>query len=189
MRSQFTIVAYWSWLVIGLVWLRGYFTSKKASGLPNLALQIPASVLLVMGFTLLFNPGSHILSQQITPHMTFLGIIGLVLDLIGVGLAIWARLALGTNWSGMVMTIKQNHELVQTGPYAIVRHPIYAGFLLAMAGTALTIGTLSSYLGLAAGLAAMMLRVNIEEKLMSEQFCEVHEAYRQHTSKLIPFVW
>ena len=66
MTSHFTIVAYWSWLAIGLVWLRGYFTSKRASGIPNLALQIPASALLVAGFTLLFNPGSHVLSQQIT---------------------------------------------------------------------------------------------------------------------------
>jgi protein-S-isoprenylcysteine O-methyltransferase Ste14 len=189
MTSQFTIVAYWSWLVIGLVWLRGYFASKKAAGVPHLALQIPASALLVIGFTLLFNPGSHILSQQITPHTAFLGIIGLALDLVGVGFAIWARLTLGTNWSGMVMTIKQGHELVQSGPYAIIRHPIYAGFLLAMAGTALTIGTLSSYLGVAAGLAALMIRVSIEENLMREQFSETHEAYRRHTSKLIPFVW
>ena len=189
MRSQFTIVAYWSWLVIGLVWLRGYFTSKKASGVPKLALQIPTSALLIVGFALLFNPGSRVLSQQITPHVAILGIIGLALDLIGVGFAIWARLALGTNWSGMIMTLKQGHELVQSGPYAIVRHPIYAGLLLAMAGTALTIGTLSSYLGLAAGLAALMIRVSIEENLMSEQFSESHEAYRRHTSKLIPFVW
>ena len=55
MRSQFTIVAYWSWLVIGLVWLLGYFTSKKASGVPKLALQIPASALLLVGFALLFT--------------------------------------------------------------------------------------------------------------------------------------
>jgi len=188
MTSRFTLLAYCSWLAIGLVWLRGYFSSKKASGAPSMALQIVASALLVAGFTLLFNP-ARVLTQQITPHGAWLGTIGLLLDLAGVGLAIWARLTLGTNWSGMVMTIKQNHELVQTGPYAIVRHPIYAGLLLAMAGTALTIGTLSSYLGLVAGLAAMMIRVSIEEDLMSQQFSETHEAYRRHTSKLIPHIW
>jgi protein-S-isoprenylcysteine O-methyltransferase Ste14 len=188
MTSRFTLVAYWSWLAIGLVWLRGYFSSKKASGTPSLALQIPASALLVVGFTLLFNP-AHVLTRPITPHTVWLESIGLLLDLAGVGLAIWARLKLGTNWSGMVMTIKQNHELVQTGPYAIVRHPIYAGLLLAMAGTALIIGTLASYLGLAAGLAAMMIRVGIEENLMRQQFSETHEAYRRHTSKLIPHIW
>jgi protein-S-isoprenylcysteine O-methyltransferase Ste14 len=189
MKSQYTIVAYWSWVAIGLVWLPGYFKSKKASGVPNLAVQIPTSALLIVGFALLFNPGIHVPDLQITPHIAILGIVGLVLDLAGVGFAIWARLALGTNWAGMVMTIKQGHELVQTGPYAIVRHPIYAGFLLAMAGTAVTIGTLSCYLGLLAGLVALMIRVGLEENLMREQFDATHEAYRQRTKKLIPFVW
>jgi protein-S-isoprenylcysteine O-methyltransferase Ste14 len=137
----------------------------------------------------LFNPGIHALNPQVTPHVATLGIIGLVLDLVGVAVAIWARLSLGTNWAGLVMTVKQGHELVQTGPYAIVRHPIYAGLLLAMAGTALTIGTLSCYLGLAAGLVALMIRVSIEENLMRGQFNETHAAYRQRTKKLIPFVW
>jgi protein-S-isoprenylcysteine O-methyltransferase Ste14 len=189
MRTQYTIVAYWSWIAIALVWLPGYFTSKKSSGVRSLALQIPASALLIIGFALLFNPGGHALDLQITPRVPILGIIGLALDLIGVAFAIWARLALGTNWAGMIMSIKQGHELVQTGPYAIVRHPIYAGFLLAMAGTALTIGTLSCYLGLAAGLVALMIRVHIEENLMRGQFDQAHEAYRQRTKKLIPFVW
>jgi protein-S-isoprenylcysteine O-methyltransferase Ste14 len=189
MKTPFTIVAYWSWVAIGLVWLPGYFTRRRASGAPHLALQIANSALLVIGFALLLNPGTHALSWQITPQIAILSIVGLVLDLIGVGFAIWARWTLGTNWSGVVMTIQQGHELVQTGPYAIVRHPIYAGLLLAMAGTALTIGTLSCYLGLAAGVVALMIRVSIEENLMREQFDETHEAYRQRTKKLIPFVW
>jgi protein-S-isoprenylcysteine O-methyltransferase Ste14 len=189
MRSPFTIIAYGSWLAIGLVWLRGYFTTKKTAALPRLALQIPASALLMVGIALLFLPPSRALSPQITPSGASVGVIGLALDLVGVGVAIWARLTLGTNWAGMVMTIKQDHELVQSGPYAIVRHPIYAGFLLAMAGTALTIGTLASYLGLLLGFVALMIRVSIEENLMRAQFREAHEAYRRHTSKLIPFVW
>jgi protein-S-isoprenylcysteine O-methyltransferase Ste14 len=189
MKSPFTIIAYGSWLAIGLVWLRGYFTTRKTSGRPRLALQIPASALLIVGIALLFIPPSRGLSLQITPNVGAVAMIGLVVDLIGVGVAIWARLALGTNWSGMVMTIKQDHQLVQSGPYAVVRHPIYAGFLLAMTGTALTIGTLSSYLGLAAGFVALMIRVSIEENLMREQFREAHEAYSRHTSKLIPLVW
>jgi protein-S-isoprenylcysteine O-methyltransferase Ste14 len=189
MTSRYTIVAYWSWIAIGLVWLPGYFNSKTPSGAPNLALQIPASALLIIGFVLLFNPGTHTLDLQVTPHIASLGIIGLALDLIGVGFAIWARLALGTNWAGMIMTVKQGHELVQTGPYAIVRHPIYAGLLLGMAGTALTMGTLSCYLGLLAGLVALMIRVGIEEKLMHARFDATHDAYRGRTKKLIPFVW
>jgi protein-S-isoprenylcysteine O-methyltransferase Ste14 len=189
MKSQFTTVAYLSWLALGLVWLLGYFRSKRVSSAPNLALQIPNSMLLMVGFALLFAPGIHPLSQQVTPRNGFFGITGVVLDLAGVGFAIWARLALGTNWSGIVATTKQGHELVQTGPYAIVRHPIYAGMVLAAVGTALTRGTLASYAGLAALLVALMIRVNFEEKLMGARFGESHEAYRRQTSKLIPHVW
>jgi protein-S-isoprenylcysteine O-methyltransferase Ste14 len=188
MKSQFTAVAYLSWLALCLVWLPGYFKSKRVSRAPNLALQIPNSILLMVGFVLLFTQ-IHPLSLQITPRNAFFGIIGVVLDLAGVGFAIWARLVLGTNWSGIVATTKQGHELIQTGPYAIVRHPIYAGMVLAAAGTALTMGTLASYAGFAALLVALMIRVSIEEKLMGEQFGETHEEYRRQTSKLVPFVW
>jgi protein-S-isoprenylcysteine O-methyltransferase Ste14 len=85
--------------------------------------------------------------------------------------------------------VKERHRLVQNGPYGIVRHPIYTGLLLAIIGTALTFGTLASYLGVAAGLAGFMIRIDIEEKLMRELFGDAHAAYRQRTRTLIPFVW
>jgi protein-S-isoprenylcysteine O-methyltransferase Ste14 len=188
-KTQFTIIAYWSWLALSLVWLPGYFTSKRPSAVPSPALQIPASALFVVCFVLLFNPGMRGLSTRLTPQTGLLGITGLVLDLAGVAFAIWARLTLGRNWSGMVVTVKERHELVQTGPYAIVRHPIYAGLLLAIAGTALTLGTLAGYLGVIAGLVAAMIRVSIEERLMADRFGDAHQAYRQRTRKLVPFVW
>lgn len=189
MKSQFTIVAYWSWLVLGLVWLPGFFMSKITSNVPHLALQIPASALLAVGFVFLLNPRMGFLSVPITPHDELVGLGGLALDLAGIGFAIWARLALGANWSGIVATTKEGHELVQTGPYAIVRHPIYAGILLAMIGTALTLGTLAGYIGLLCGFVAIMIRVNVEESLMSRQFNEAYEAYRRRTKKLVPFLW
>jgi protein-S-isoprenylcysteine O-methyltransferase Ste14 len=189
MQSQFTVLAYWSWLVLALVWLPGYFLSKSTSTVPNLALQIPATALLVISFVFLLDPWMRFLNLPITPQDTPFGIVGLALDLAGVGFAIWARLILGANWSGIVVTAKQGHELVQTGPYAIVRHPIYAGILLAMIGTALTEGRLASYIGLLAGFVAIMIRVGIEEQLMSRHFPTTYEAYQRRTSKLVPFVW
>jgi protein-S-isoprenylcysteine O-methyltransferase Ste14 len=189
MKSQFTIIAYWSWLVLGLVWLPGFFMSKSTSAVPNLARQIPASALLVVGFVFLLNPGMRFLNSPITPNDAPFGIVGLALDLAGVGFAIWARLTLGANWSGIVVTAKQGHELIQTGPYAIVRHPIYAGILLAMIGTALTEGRLASYMGLIAGFVAIMIRLAIEEQLMGQHFPTTYEAYRRSTRKLVPFIW
>jgi protein-S-isoprenylcysteine O-methyltransferase Ste14 len=189
MKSEFAVVAYWSWLVLALVWLPGYFMSKSTSTVPKLALQVPATLLFVIGFALLLGPGLRFLNFPITPRDTLFGIVGVALDLGGIGFAIWARVTLGNNWSGLVVTAKEGHELVQTGAYAIVRHPIYAGILLAMIGTALTQGRLASYIGLVAGLVAVVIRVGIEEQLMSRQFPLAYEAYRQRTRKLIPLVW
>jgi protein-S-isoprenylcysteine O-methyltransferase Ste14 len=81
------------------------------------------------------------------------------------------------------------HELVQTGPYALVRHPIYSGLLLAIVGTALTLGRLGSYVAVVTGLVALLIRIELEERLMRQQFGEAHRAYRQRTWKRIPFVW
>jgi protein-S-isoprenylcysteine O-methyltransferase len=189
MKSYFDTAVYWSWLVLFLVWLPGWVTGKRPSNVPNPFLQIPVWVLIIISFVLLLYPGMNGLSLPITPHNMVLGISGLVLVFAGVAFAIWARFTLGSNWSGIIMGTKEEHDLVQSGPYAIVRHPIYAGILIAMVGTALTTGRLASYIGLAAGLVAFMIRVNIEEKLMSEQFGETHKVYRRRTKKLIPFVW
>jgi protein-S-isoprenylcysteine O-methyltransferase Ste14 len=189
MRSQYTILAYWSWLLLGLVWLPGYFMSKNTSNVPRRALQIPATLLLIAGFTLLLNPGFQVPDMPVTPNNALFGIVGVMLDLPGVALAVWARLALGRNWSGIVVTMKQGHELVQTGPYAVVRHPIYTGLLLAVIGTAATEGTFAAYVGVAAIFIAFLIRVAIEEQLMSEQFGEAYQAYRGRTWKLVPLVW
>jgi protein-S-isoprenylcysteine O-methyltransferase Ste14 len=189
MKSQFVIIAYLSWVVLGLVWLPGYFTSKSTANVPSLAMQIPATALLAIGFVFLLNPQTRFLNAPVMPHDTLIGIIGVALALAGVGFAIWARLALGANWSGLVVTSKEGHELVQSGPYAIVRHPIYTGILLAMIGTALTRGILAGYIGVAAGLVAIMIRINIEEQLMSERFGDAYQAYRRRARKLVPFLW
>jgi protein-S-isoprenylcysteine O-methyltransferase Ste14 len=189
MKPHFTSIAYWSWAALILVWLPGYFTRRPTSEVPSLALQVPTSALLVVCFVLLFNPRVLGLGVPITPQTPRLGLIGVALDLAGVAFAIWARLTLGRNWSGLVVTAQEGHELVQTGPYALVRHPIYTGLLLAIVGTALTLGALASYLGVAAGVAGLLIRVHLEEKLMRERFGETHTAYRRRTWKLIPYLW
>jgi protein-S-isoprenylcysteine O-methyltransferase Ste14 len=187
--SIYTKIAYWSWLAVLLVWLPGQFTSKRDARVPNLALQIPTSMLLVACFLVLFTPRLSGFGRPITPHSAILGSTGLVLDLAGVAFAICARVVLGRNWSGFLMTVKEDHRLVQRGPYAIVRHPIYTGLALGAFGVALTIGTLAAYAAFAAGLTAFVIRTIVEDRLMSEQFGEAHAAYRRRTKRFIPFVW
>jgi protein-S-isoprenylcysteine O-methyltransferase Ste14 len=189
MNTQYAQIAYWSWLVLFLVWLPGYFTGKGARDAPHLRLQRVISVLLVACFVLLFGPTLLGLGMPITPQTALFGMIGLMLDLIGIAFAIWARLVLWRSWAGLIVTVREEDQLVQWGPYAIVRHPIYAGLLLALSGTTLTLGTMASYLGLAAGVAAFMMRASLEETALGKHFDEAYRDYQQRTKKIIPFVW
>ena len=99
----------------------------------------------------------------------------------------WARIYLGSLWSGTI-TKKNNHHIVDTGPYAIVRHPIYTGLLLAVFVTAIAKGTILGLIGLVLIVAAFWRKAYLEEQWLSEQLgADNYEAYRQRVSMLIPF--
>lgn len=112
---------------------------------------------------------------------------GVGLCLVGFAFAVWARIYLGRNW-GMPMSLRQGHELVTSGPYAYVRHPIYAGIMLAMVGSALTESLLWMLVfGLYFGY--FLFSARSEEKTMQAQFPDAYPAYRRRTKMLIPFVF
>ena len=193
MKTVFTLVAAAAWCVLVVVWLIGYVARARTPDMPrarsHLTLQVPAACLLLVSFALLLNAHSYNLRMQVTPPSGLLGAIGAALAVAGVGFCVWARIALGHNWSGLVMMVREGHQLVQTGPYAIVRHPIYTGMFAAILGTALTLGTLASWIAVASGLFGILLRVDVEERLMASEFGAAHAAYRSRTRQLIPFVW
>ena len=114
--------------------------------------------------------------------------IGLLMTVAGVTFAIWARVTLGRNWSGIV-TVKQNHELIRTGPYALVRHPIYTGFTFAVFGTAIFDGEIRSIILIIAMLSLLAHKMKVEEQFMTEQFGSEYGSYRQKTKALVPFFW
>jgi protein-S-isoprenylcysteine O-methyltransferase Ste14 len=119
-------------------------------------------------------------------HSPVLGAIGAVLFVSGLAMAIWARLHLGENW-GMPMTQKDEPELVTSGPYSVVRHPIYSGLLLAFLGTALA----NNLLGLvitAVLVAYFAYCARIEERNLTATFPNAYPQYMQHTKMLIPFL-
>jgi protein-S-isoprenylcysteine O-methyltransferase Ste14 len=193
MKTVFILIAAAAWGVLVVVWLIGYVARVRTPGMgrarSHLTLQVPAACLLIVCFALLLNAHSYNLRMQVTPPDALLGTLGDALVLAGLGFAIWARVVLGHNWSGLVMMVRDGHQLVQDGPYAIVRHPIYTGLFAAILGTALTLGTLASWIAVLSGLAGILLRVDVEERLMASEFGDAHAAYRQRTRKLIPFVW
>ena len=103
----------------------------------------------------------------------------------GFAFTAWARIHLGRNWSGTV-TIKQGHELITTGPYALVRHPIYTGLLLAFVGTAFARGQWRGPLAIVIAWAALWWKLRIEERWMAEQFGGQYEDYKRQVPALVP---
>ncbi len=119
-------------------------------------------------------------------HDPLLWGIGLALFVLGLALAVWARVYIGRNW-GMPMSRKQDPELVTTGPYHAIRHPIYSGMILAMIGTAIAV---SWYWVIAVALMAAYFIVSAvhEERYMAEQFPGAYPDYKRSTKMLVPFI-
>jgi protein-S-isoprenylcysteine O-methyltransferase Ste14 len=113
--------------------------------------------------------------------------LGAVLTIAGMGLLVWARKVLGGNWSQTV-SAKEDHELVTTGPYRYVRHPMYTGGLIACLGSAIAAGGVFVFLLLI--LTPLFLwRVSAEDALMQRQFPREFPPYKARTYALVPFVW
>jgi protein-S-isoprenylcysteine O-methyltransferase Ste14 len=106
----------------------------------------------------------------------------------GLMLAVWARSKLGDNWSGRV-TVKTGHELVRSGPYRSIRHPIYTGGLLGLLGTALAAAKVSGFLGVLLAICALVYKLRIEERVMSAQFGDAYREYRRVSWALVPFLY
>jgi protein-S-isoprenylcysteine O-methyltransferase Ste14 len=111
---------------------------------------------------------------------------GLVLFALGLGFAIWARVHIGRNWGGP-MTQKDEPELVTSGPYSLVRHPIYSGILAAGVGTAVALGWVWL---IAVGLAGIyfLYSARVEERYLLEQFPDAYPEYKRSTRTLVPFL-
>lgn len=105
----------------------------------------------------------------------------------GLLFAVWARRHLGRNWSNAV-TIKQDHELITTGPYALVRHPIYTGILTGFLGTAIAISQVRGVIGFVLIFLVLWAKLRTEEEWMRSQFGETYAAYVHRTSALVPYI-
>ncbi len=113
---------------------------------------------------------------------------GDVLTVAGVAVAVWARLALGSNWSP-VPSIKHGHELATAGPYRLVRHPIYAGMLFGLIGSALADRAAVVWPTVLVAIAIVIAyRIRIEERLMRQQFPNEYPDYEKRTRAIIPFI-
>jgi protein-S-isoprenylcysteine O-methyltransferase Ste14 len=106
---------------------------------------------------------------------------------LGLGFACLARASLGGNWSAAV-TLKQDHDLIRTGPYRYVRHPIYTGLLLALFGTALETGAWRGIIGFALIALAIAYKYRTEERFLESKFGEDYRRYKAEVPALVPFL-
>lgn len=140
---------------------------------------------IIAAFLLPYLPIFHFLNYA--PGNPILSCLGVLLCLAGMAILISGRQHLGRNWSQTV-AVKEGHQLVTSGPYRYIRHPMYAGGLLAAIGSAIVAG--GSWVFLTVFLGALFLwRVRAEDKLMAKQFPNEYPEYQKLTKALIPFVW
>jgi protein-S-isoprenylcysteine O-methyltransferase Ste14 len=177
-------VVWWSWAAY---W---YVSGLSASAPKRVQGRGPRLVYLgemVFSFALLACPplGIGWLGLRIVPRTEALFVSGASLLVAGLAFAIWARAHLGQHWSGNV-TLKAGHRLIRTGPYAIVRHPIYTGLLLAMLGTAVAVDQVRGILAVLIALQANVRKLRLEERWLTEEFGGEYERYRREVKALVP---
>ena len=181
MENAFKIACLF-WLAVFILWAILWFKSNRTiasrSGAPVKAALCGAFA----GWAILFSRGFRPVS--VVPASDYAG---LALTLAGLGFAVWARLTIGRNWSSTI-TVQQDHQLMRTGPYAIVRHPIYSGLILASLGTAIIVGDTGGLMAVALILVSLGYKARLEEAFMAEQF-PAYEEYRRKVKGLIPGIW
>jgi protein-S-isoprenylcysteine O-methyltransferase Ste14 len=170
------------WVVFWIGWLVAAFTAKASRGRWNrlLALRI-ALVVVAAAFIRLNWHGRHL-----AVNGPVLSGIGVAVWAAGLGVAVWARLYIGRNW-GMPMTRREAPDLVTTGPYRYIRHPIYTGIILGVLGTALAT-TLYGLIVVAVLTGFFTYSATREESFLVVEFPDTYPAYKASTKMLIPFI-
>jgi protein-S-isoprenylcysteine O-methyltransferase Ste14 len=169
-----------AWLVFWVYWLASAATSKASVGGVWRTRLTGVSVIAVFVIADAFH------GDGLAVHSMILGAIGAVLFVCGIALAVWARLHLGRNW-GMPMTQRAEPELVTSGPYRFVRHPIYSGLLTALLGTTI-VNNLLGLIVVAVLIAYFYYCGTVEERNLVAAFPAAYPEYRSRTKMLIPFL-
>ena len=178
----------WLWFAWFVYWVVSALSVKSTRRRESLGSRLSHVVPLLTGVALILWPRVpwQWLSLRLLPPGPLQAALGLVLLAVGLAFTLWARVYLGRNWSGMV-TVKEGHELIRSGPYAYVRHPIYTGLLVALLGSAVARGELRALIGLGIVAGAFIRKLRIEERFMRELFPQQYQRYCAEVPALIRF--
>ena len=178
-------ILFMAFLFIPALWAR---TPVERRSMQYIAWSIVLAVIVVAASVLLGPSARGTLVLRVIPDSHLAGITGVVLTVAGLGISTWSRIHLGKNWSSMV-EVKIGHRLVRTGPYQVVRNPMYTGFVIAFAGFALAFGQVLGLVVLGILLISIWMKIKAEEKILFEKFGEEYEQYKKEVrSAIIPWV-
>jgi protein-S-isoprenylcysteine O-methyltransferase Ste14 len=194
MALTFNKVAYFLWGIFFGYWalcaLRHRSPNERResllSRLLNLALIGLAISLIVLDPHIFDLHG--LLSLRILPKGVVVSLVGLAILVSGLSFTVWARRHLGRYWSARIM-VTEDHQLIQTGPYHLLRHPIYFGGLVAVLGTAMVTGQLRGLVALVFTLIAFVRKIKLEETWLRERFGSAYVEYQKRVKAVIPIIY
>ena len=178
-------------MIFAIFWLSSVVFTNRTARFQSMGSWLLQSLIVAFGFFLIFRWGEidfGPLNGRAVPNSAAVSFLGVGITVAGFCFALWARFFLGRNFSGIV-TIKEGHTLVRSGPYRFVRHPIYTGLLLASLGTSMAFGYLRCFLGTIVVAIGFRVKSQLEERFMTEQFGAEYAGYKRQVKALIPFVW
>jgi protein-S-isoprenylcysteine O-methyltransferase Ste14 len=187
MTEAFGSIILGCWILFILFWVISAFGAKAVAERQSVSAALSHRV--PLGFSYVLMADWHLpplLNLSVTPQADWARALGALVCVLGLWVTLRARWTLGGNWSSDV-TFKRGHELVRTGPYRFVRHPIYTGLLIMCLGTAIELGRVRGWLALPLMTAAFWIKLKQEERLLLRHFPHDYPAYQKEVKALVPF--
>ncbi len=180
---------YVPWLALIAYWAVSAFRVRPNQKVEPTTTRVMTLLAVAAAFLIVFGHVEQpsVLGNRFLPKLPILRNSGIILTWAGIGFAFWARHSLGEYWSARV-TIKVDHKVIDSGPYSLVRHPIYAGILLALIGTAVAEGKWRGIVIFAIIFVAFFFKAKREEQFLSESLGDPYLQYKRRTGMLIPRV-
>jgi protein-S-isoprenylcysteine O-methyltransferase Ste14 len=189
MNNLFTIATI-VWVITGVYWIVAALNIKTARKKEALRFRVFYMLFWVIPFALTFFrfiPGDWWYTRLFSKNgvVEWAAFTGMVL---GLAFMTWSRVILGRNWSGRI-AIKEDHQLITSGPYSLVRHPMYTGFIFAFLFSVVLLGETRGLVSLVILLTGILMKVRLEEKFVREVFGHNYIAYSKQVKRLIPFIY
>ncbi len=188
--QNFFIIATIFWVLTGIYWIIAAQNIKHATQKEEIGFRVFYMIFWVVPFAFTFFRILLIdwLYTRILPEKSVIEIIAFIGILFSLGFMIWSRVVLGKNWSGRI-AVKDDHQLITSGPYTIVRHPMYTGFIFAFLFSAILLGEVRGVISFVILLIGILMKLQKEERIVRNVFGTKYDDYAKRVKKLIPFIY